>query len=300
MKIASIPSLHKDVFLMLSFFYILFSPSVCAQIPQGIPKEMGPVDFSSPANIVIYIVLPIIVLVAFFFWRAAVRKKKKKEEEERIAEERFRKEYIVPDDSLRADAAGVRHFVFISVPPVTPDHPIQRAKRAVEERLRHSTMSWTVLRALNFIEVWLSPGFGFDPAHGKARVLGDGEQPVSWVSLHDVARFAVAAASCERFSLQTVLLGGPDALSYHQVIEIFQELGSPSVTVEHVSEAALAAQLASASTPLEETYAAIMLSTARGLVADPGPALELLPGRLSTVREYAQQLLEQTKTQDGD
>lgn len=199
-----------------------------------------------------------------------------------------------------AEAAGVRHFVFISVPPVAPEHPIQLAKRAVEERLRKSTMSWTVLRALNFIEIWLSAGFGFDPTRGNARVLGDGEQPVSWVSLHDVARFTVAAASCERFSRQTVLLGGPDALSYHQVIEIFQELGSPSVTVEHVSEAALAAQLASSSTPLEEAYAAIMLSTARGLVADPGPALELLPGRLSTVREYAKQLLEQTRTQNGD
>lgn len=187
-----------------------------------------------------------------------------------------------------AEAAGVRHFVFVSVPVVTPDHPLQRAKRAVEERLRRSRMSWTILRPLNFIETWLSPGFGFDPGHGKARLLGDGDQPYSWISLHDVARFSVAATCAEKLRNQLVSLGGPDALSYHQVLQIFAELGAPSVAVEHVPEEVLSAQLAQASTPMEETYAAIMLSTARGMVTDPAPALDLLPGRLRTVREYAQ------------
>ncbi len=39
----------------------------------------------------------------------------RREEAERIAEERFRKEYIVPDDSLRADAAGVRYQTWIAL-----------------------------------------------------------------------------------------------------------------------------------------------------------------------------------------
>ncbi|MBE6108940.1 MAG: hypothetical protein E7194_00815 [Erysipelotrichaceae bacterium] len=38
-----------------------------------------------------------------------------REEAERIAEERFRKEYIVPDDSLRANAAGVRYQTWIAL-----------------------------------------------------------------------------------------------------------------------------------------------------------------------------------------
>lgn len=68
--------------LMVAFFYVFFSPVVCGQIPQGIPKDMGPVDFSSTSNIIIYIVLPIVVLIAFFFWRAAVRRRKKENEED--------------------------------------------------------------------------------------------------------------------------------------------------------------------------------------------------------------------------
>ncbi|HLU88845.1 MAG TPA: hypothetical protein VKZ51_03365 [Cyclobacteriaceae bacterium] len=72
---------QKYTALFLSFFYLLFSPVVCGQVPQGIPKGSGPIDFSSTANVVIYIVLPIIVLIAFIFWRISVRKRRKEEEE---------------------------------------------------------------------------------------------------------------------------------------------------------------------------------------------------------------------------
>jgi uncharacterized protein YbjT (DUF2867 family) len=198
-----------------------------------------------------------------------------------------------------AELAGVRHFVFVSFPPTVPEHPLERAKRAVEERLHCSSMSWTILRPLNFIETWLSSAFGFDPAHGYARVLGDGNQPISWVSRHDVARFATAATCKDELRRRALLLGGPDALSYQQVLQIFGELGAPPMTVEHVAEGVLETRVATASTPLQQTCAALMLATARGQVADPASALELLPGRLGTVREYAQRSLEQSSHYTG-
>ena len=80
MKTPSISSFQKQIFLLLSFFYTLFSPVVIGQVPQGIPKDNGPIDFSSTANIVIYIVLPVIVLVVFVFWRISIRKKRKEED----------------------------------------------------------------------------------------------------------------------------------------------------------------------------------------------------------------------------
>jgi hypothetical protein len=63
------------------------------------------------------------------------------------------------------------------------------------------------------------------------------------------------------------------------------------VALTHVSEETLEAQFAGASNPLEETYAAIMLAIARGLVVVPPPAIELLPGRLTTVREHVVKVL---------
>ena len=68
--------------VLIFFLYVFFSPVVCGQVPQGIPKGNGPVDFSSTSNIIIYIVLPIIVLIAFFFYRASVKRRKKENEED--------------------------------------------------------------------------------------------------------------------------------------------------------------------------------------------------------------------------
>lgn len=192
-----------------------------------------------------------------------------------------------------AVAANVRHFVFVSVPEVETGYSLLRAKRRVEMAIRESPMSWTILRPTNFIEAWLSPQLGFDPLHGRARVLGSGEKTVSWISLHDVARFTVAATDGGRLTNRTIDLGGPEALSYHQVLAIFRELGGPPVEIEHVPERILEAQLMDAKTPLDEAFAAIMLGTARGLCVEPDEALSLLPGKLANVREYAIRMLKE-------
>ncbi len=194
-----------------------------------------------------------------------------------------------------AEAAGARHFVFVSVPEIDSDYTLLRIKRQVEERMKESPMSWTILRPLNFMEAWLSPLLGFDPVHGQARVLGSGDKPVSWISLHDVARFAVAATQDRRLVNSTLDLGGPEALSYHQVLAIYEDLGCPPAHIEYVPEEALEAQLKEAKTPLEEAFAAIMLGTARGLTVSPDAALEILPGKLSTVREHATQMIKDAR-----
>jgi len=81
MKPLAISSFQKLTFLVVSFFYTLFSPSVIGQVPQGIPKDNGPIDFSSTSNIVVYIVLPILVVLIFVFWRMATKKKRQEEED---------------------------------------------------------------------------------------------------------------------------------------------------------------------------------------------------------------------------
>jgi NADH dehydrogenase len=193
-----------------------------------------------------------------------------------------------------AAKAGVKHFVHVSFAPVAEDFALQRAKRKVEERLAGSGMSFTILQPVHFLEVWLGPALGFHPAQGKARILGSGERPVSWISFRDVARFAVAAADGGKFAGKVLPLGGPDPLSPLQVLQLFEQLGGPSVVVEHVTESALIAQLAGAQDALEEAYAALMLATARGQVVDPRPAIELLPGRLITIRDYASDCMAST------
>jgi uncharacterized protein YbjT (DUF2867 family) len=186
-----------------------------------------------------------------------------------------------------AEQHGVKRFVFVSFPPVAADFALQRAKRKVEQRLQDGKLQFTVLQPCFFPEVWFTPAVGFDPVAGRARVFGEGAGAVSWVSLHDVVRFAVAASEDSRFADKTLPIGGPDPLTQIQVVRIFEEAGSPGFALDHVPEAMLAGGLTHASNAIEEAFAALMLTVCRGLVVDPRPALELLPGRLTTVRDHA-------------
>ena len=52
---------------------------------------------------------------------------------------------------------------------------------------------YTILRAGYFMEAWLSPAVGFDPINAKATIYGAGQNPISWISLQDVAQFAVTS-----------------------------------------------------------------------------------------------------------
>jgi uncharacterized protein YbjT (DUF2867 family) len=198
-----------------------------------------------------------------------------------------------------AEQCGVDHFVFVSFAPLRVDCALQRAKRTVEARLRQSKMSFTILQPVDFMEVWLSPALGFDPVHGRVRIFGTGEQPVSWVSMFDVARFAVAATENDGFARRTLALGGPDALSPLQVVKIFEELRVQKSELEFVPEAMLEAQVAGSADAVQEAFAAIMLSTARGYTADPREAVGLLPGRLRSVREYATEVVKNSKVDGG-
>ena len=50
------------------------------------------------------------------------------------------------------------------------DFPLSAAKRAAEERLKASGMTYTIVRANYFMEVWLSPALGFDYPNARARI----------------------------------------------------------------------------------------------------------------------------------
>jgi uncharacterized protein YbjT (DUF2867 family) len=89
-----------------------------------------------------------------------------------------------------AKAAGASAFILVSFSPSAIEFPLQAAKRAVEERLKQSGLSYTILQPTCFMEVWLSPALGFDAANAKAQIYGSGQNKISWISYRDVAKFA--------------------------------------------------------------------------------------------------------------
>jgi uncharacterized protein YbjT (DUF2867 family) len=186
-----------------------------------------------------------------------------------------------------AERAGARHEVYVSFAEMSADFPLQRAKRAVEARLMHSSLAYTILRPANFMEVWLGPHLGFAPRQGQARVFGAGTAPVSWISTFDVAQFVVVSVESQAARNRVIELGGPDAVSPLDVVRVFEAIHGNTVAVTHVPEAVLEAQLASADDTLQASLAGLALSTARGCRIPMEDTVREFPVRLTSVHEYA-------------
>ena len=61
--------------------------------------------------------------------------------------------------------AGVGQLVYTSFSgQMDLDFPLRNAKRVVEQHLKESGLTYTILRPSFFDEVWLSPALGFDAA----------------------------------------------------------------------------------------------------------------------------------------
>ena len=79
-----------------------------------------------------------------------------------------------------AKGAGVEQFVFVSFrnrENPSLQYPLKVAKRAVEDHLMENGLTYTVLQASWFMEVWLSPALGFDFANAKAQIYGADPRP---------------------------------------------------------------------------------------------------------------------------
>jgi uncharacterized protein YbjT (DUF2867 family) len=186
-----------------------------------------------------------------------------------------------------AEAAGVEHFILISFPKVDIDFPLQTAKRAAEDRLQRGRMTYTILQPTCFMEVWLSAALGFDAANATAQIYGAGQNKISWISFHDVAKFAVAALDNPRAANAVSKLGGPEALSPLEVVRLAEQILGEKFVVQHVSEDALRAQHAAATDSLQRSFAALMLYYARGDVIDMTETLRAFPvEQLTSVREH--------------
>jgi uncharacterized protein YbjT (DUF2867 family) len=94
-----------------------------------------------------------------------------------------------------AKANDASHFIYTSISGNVSiwTSRCDNAKREVERRLKESGLVYTILRPSYFMEAWLSPAVGFDAANAKAAIYGSGQNPIRWISLQDVAQFAVAS-----------------------------------------------------------------------------------------------------------
>jgi uncharacterized protein YbjT (DUF2867 family) len=191
-----------------------------------------------------------------------------------------------------ARQAGVERFTYVSLSGgMDGDYPLLHAKRSVEKRLNESGMGYTIVRPSYFMDSWLSPLVGFDVANAKAQVYGDGAASISWITLGDVAEFVVRVLDSSVAENRTIELGGPEALSPLEVVRIFEGVGGRGFDIQYVSEDALHTQLVAATDPKQQSLFGLMLAYAGGDQIDMRKTLAEFPGPLTSVQEYAHQVL---------
>ena len=157
-----------------------------------------------------------------------------------------------------AATSGVRKFVLASVPVTPYDGRVAalHAKRVAENLVTDGRLECVIVRLAPFTEVWLALAgtriaergelnpttrrpFGFlrifrrftaGSVEGRGVLLVNGAPAIrnAFISVHDAARALVAAATDDGFRNRIVDLGGPEALSWHDVAAIVSAgLGKP-------------------------------------------------------------------------
>lgn len=137
-----------------------------------------------------------------------------------------------------ARESGVTHFIFISALGASEDSPVpfMRGKALAERHLRESGIPFTILQPNIFLEVWagmlvLGPVMAGQPV----TLVGSGRRLHSMISADDVARFTVACVGNEAAMDRTIPLGGPDGVSWHDVVAAAGRVLGREVSVVTVS-----------------------------------------------------------------
>lgn len=136
-----------------------------------------------------------------------------------------------------ARSAGVSQFIFVSALGSSEDSPVPflRGKAMTERYLRESGVPFTILSPNLFMEIWINMIVGGPVRDGRAVTLvGEGKRRHSFVSASDVAAFAVAATGNAAAINQQIVIGGPAALSWREILGSTERVVGRSIPVESV------------------------------------------------------------------
>ena len=135
-----------------------------------------------------------------------------------------------------AESVGVERFVMLSMHGASAKHPMEllRWKYRAEEALRVSRLDWCVVRPTVFMELWAS--LLGDPIvkDGSTTVFGRGSNPVNFVSVRDIARFVEVALLEPGLTSEVVDVGGPENLTFDQVVDQIASVAGRTASVRHV------------------------------------------------------------------
>ncbi len=194
-----------------------------------------------------------------------------------------------------ARAAGVDHFVFISILGARPDHPVDfwRTKYGVEEYLRTSGLTATILRPSAFME-WHAHTFNGKSIleKGKTTIIGKGTKPRNFVAAADVAGYVVQALTDPALRGRTLEVGGPGNYTNNDVAALYGRLAGVTPKVGHIPPTA-ARGLSVVLKPFQPGVSRIMYMNSLPDDAfderfDPSPLLAEFPQPLTSLPDFVE------------
>jgi uncharacterized protein YbjT (DUF2867 family) len=136
-----------------------------------------------------------------------------------------------------AKTAGVEHFIYTSVFQASPDHPIDfwRTKARIEQYLKDSGITYTIVRPTSFMDTHAYMLIGKAVIEGKRVMLtGKGRNPRNMVASEDVAKVVVGALRIASLRGETIEVGGPENVSGHDVVDVFERVSGRKAKVGHI------------------------------------------------------------------
>jgi uncharacterized protein YbjT (DUF2867 family) len=192
-----------------------------------------------------------------------------------------------------AEKHGVERFILVSVLGASADHPMElaRMKYRAEQRLVQSKIAWTILRPSPFTETFQEVLCAPLLTNGKTVVFGRAQNPINFVSAHDVARFVQLAMTDPELRGAVVDIGGTENLSLVEFVGSFSSALGVKGSVKHIPRLAmrLLSQLARPFNPtFARTARAGVLMDTNDMSFDATPFMQRYPEfSLTTVAQAA-------------
>jgi len=183
---------------------------------------------------------------------------------------------------------SVKKYIYVSYSDnnqANADCVLTDAKREMQRALKLSKLNYTILKPTYFSECWLSPRFGFDLENKVALLCADGRARISWISIKNVAQFAVSSINNPAARRVSLNIGGPDALSVRDIVKYCEQRLECQFELKNVSESVLRQALADAKSTgdsLEQSLAALTLSFIKDdiinmdMIAERFPDIDLI------------------------
>jgi uncharacterized protein YbjT (DUF2867 family) len=187
---------------------------------------------------------------------------------------------------------------------VSADHPFDfaRTKYSIEEYLKGSGLSYTILRPSWYMEwnVHIHNGKSI-LEHGKTSLLGKGTKPRNFVAVRDVAQFTVRALLDPKLRNRTIDIGGPQNATNNQVAELYGKIAGLTPKINHMPPRM--ARLMSVALKLYEPgvsrimYLNSLPDDAFCETFDPAPMLAEFPMHLTTLEQFIAERVAEMKKQ---